>query len=129
VLDVLGGRDGKMFWIYCRKDRREREKEWARAGKRERSMAGRVKVPLLALQLASGRRRRLLIAPWVKPFSESNTTPRPMRHSWLLEQWTVEACLATALASGAGAAAQRREVCVQEQLGAGSSSASRPELV
>jgi hypothetical protein len=85
---VLGGRDGKMFWIYCRKDRREREKEWARAGKRERSMAGRVKVPLLALQLASGRRRRLLIAPWVKPFSES--TPRPMRHSWLLEQWTVD---------------------------------------
>jgi hypothetical protein len=36
VLDVLDGRDGKMFWIYCRKDRRERERERARAGKKER---------------------------------------------------------------------------------------------
>jgi len=41
------------FIVGTWKDRREREKEWARAGKRERSMAGRVKVPLLALQLAS----------------------------------------------------------------------------
>ena len=41
----------------------------------------------------------------------------------------LEACLATALASGAGVTAQRREERVQEQLGAGFSSASRPELV
>jgi hypothetical protein len=69
------------------KRERERDREKGRGREQERkreSMAGRVKVPLLALQLASGRRGRLLIAPWAKTFSESNTTgttPRPMRHS------------------------------------------------
>jgi hypothetical protein len=43
VLDVLGCRDGKMFWVCCRKDRRggerkrERERERARERERERN--------------------------------------------------------------------------------------------